>query len=90
MFRPEVTLDQLYAFCDALRVFRIGYSWGGPVSLAMPYPWQEIRASVPEGFKGSSGILRLAIGLEAATDLINDLTQAWPSLSNLGTTGTAP
>ena len=90
VFRPEVTLDQLYAFCDALRVFRIGYSWGGPVSLAMPYPWQEIRASVPEGFKGSSGILRLAIGLEAATDLINDLTQAWPSLSNLGTTGTAP
>ena len=28
---------QVDAFVDALRLFRIGWSWGGPVSLAVPY-----------------------------------------------------
>jgi len=28
---------QVDAFCDALRIFKIGYSWGGPMSLVVPY-----------------------------------------------------
>ena len=36
-FDPRFTPVQVDAFVDALRVFRIGWSWGGPVSLAVPY-----------------------------------------------------
>jgi len=31
------TSAQVDAFCDALRIFKIGYSWGGPISLVVPY-----------------------------------------------------
>ncbi len=27
---------QVDAFCDALRLFKLGYSWGGPISLVVP------------------------------------------------------
>ena len=34
---------QVDAFVDALRLFKIGYSWGGPLSLVMPYSLQGMR-----------------------------------------------
>ena len=58
------------AFIDALRVFRIGWSWGGPNSLAVPYQLSEIRQA------GQGAVVRLAIGLEDPADLIADLAQA--------------
>ncbi len=72
-FKPEVTADQVDAFVDGLQRFRIGWSWGGPISLAVPYQLEEIR-SLRSSPKGS--LVRLAIGLEAADDLVADLAQS--------------
>lgn len=60
------------AFCDHLRLFRLGYSWGGPVSLVVPYDLPAMRPSWPH-----AGVLvRFSIGLEAVEDLRADLAQA--------------
>jgi cystathionine beta-lyase len=61
------------AFVDALRLFRIGYSWGGPISLAVPYEPAVIRGA-GSPYKGT--LVRFCIGLEAVDDLIADATQA--------------
>ena len=37
---PRFTSDQVDGFVDGLQCFRIGWSWGGPVSLAVPYQGQ--------------------------------------------------
>ncbi|MFZ9428755.1 MAG: PLP-dependent transferase [Burkholderiaceae bacterium] len=61
------------AFVDALRVFRIGYSWGGPVSLAVPYALDQMRLNRAH-LKGH--LVRLCIGLEDVQDLQADLSEA--------------
>jgi cystathionine beta-lyase len=71
------TPAQVDAFVDALRLFRIGWSWGGPVSLAVPYQPGEMR-SLPTAYRGT--LVRLCIGLEAVEDLCADLTQALGAL----------
>ena len=43
-FDPRTSVAQVDAFVDALRLFRIGWSWGGPVSLAVPYQPKAMRA----------------------------------------------
>lgn len=67
------------AFVEALRLFRIGYSWGGPMSLVVPYKVQGMRRfGHLAGQQGS--LVRLAIGLEDVDDLIADLEQAFQVL----------
>ncbi|WP_079419604.1 cystathionine beta-lyase [Thiomonas intermedia] len=65
---------QIDAFVDALKLFKIGYSWGGPVSLAVPYDVQLMRPS--SHWPHAGGLVRLAIGLEDPQDLIDDLARA--------------
>ena len=67
--------QQVDAFCDSLRCFKIGYSWGGPISLVMPYERSGLR-SLPTPHLRPGKLVRLAIGLEAASDLQQDLQQA--------------
>jgi len=63
-------------FCDRLRLFRLGYSWGGPVSLVVPYDVPSMRPAWPH-----AGVLvRFSIGLEAVEDLRADLEQALGAL----------
>lgn len=69
-FDPAVTPAQADAFVDGLRLFRIGWSWGGPVSLAVPYRASLMR-QLGSGYEGV--LVRLCIGLEATDDLIADL-----------------
>ena len=64
---------QVDAFVDALRLFRIGYSWGGPVSLVVPYDLDAMRSD-RSGLPGH--LVRFSIGLEAVADLQADLAQA--------------
>jgi cystathionine beta-lyase len=79
VFKPEFGQAEVDAFCDRLRLFKIGYSWGGPVSLVMPYDLRTMRQGWPAHLE--QGILvRLAIGLEDAMDLQADLAQALDSL----------
>lgn len=61
--------------CDALRIFRLGYSWAGPMSLAVPYAVDHLtsRRCVPAECRY---VVRLSAGLERPRDLVNDLDQA--------------
>lgn len=72
-FDPRTSAAQVDAFVDALRLFRIGWSWGGPVSLAVPYQPKAMRA-LATPYRGT--LVRLCIGLEAVEDLVGDLEQA--------------
>ncbi|MBI5257319.1 MAG: PLP-dependent transferase [Burkholderiales bacterium] len=70
---PELTPAQVDAFVDGLRLFRLGYSWGGPVSLVVPYDLRAMRSHAG-GLQGH--LVRFSIGLEAVADLQADLAQA--------------
>lgn len=73
---PQARTD---AFCNALRLFRLGYSWGGPVSLVVPYDLAAMRAKWPAHIaKGT--LVRFSVGLEAVPDLQDDLAQALGAL----------
>lgn len=76
VFAPRYTQVQVDAFCDALKLFKIGYSWGGPVSLVMPYELLTMRQSWPKHLKQGT-LVRFSVGLEAAEDLQADLEQAF-------------
>jgi cystathionine beta-lyase len=69
------TPAQVDAFCDALQLFKIGYSWGGPMSLVMPYNMSSSRARVVAHMKRGR-VVRFCIGLEDVADLRNDLATA--------------
>jgi cystathionine beta-lyase len=62
------------AFLDALRIFGLGFSWGGFESLALNAdPQFDVRQVRPR-FAGP--VVRLNVGLEDPEDLIADLTRA--------------
>ena len=69
------TQVQVDAFCDGLRLFKLGYSWGGPMSLVVPYDIAAMRSQLPAHLRRGT-LVRFAIGLEAAQDLRRDLQQA--------------
>ena len=71
---------QVDAFCDALRLFKLGYSWGGPISLVVPYELKSMRARWPAHLARGT-VVRLSIGLEQVSDLQADLAQALALLS---------
>ncbi len=71
------------AFCDSLKLFKIGYSWGGPMSLVMPYNMASSRQRSTEHIQRGR-VVRFCIGLEDVNDLQNDILQALQQ-SNLQT-----
>ncbi|MFN3302386.1 MAG: PLP-dependent transferase [Roseateles sp.] len=73
-FKPQYGPAQVDAFVDALQLFGIGYSWAGPMSLAVPYDMGRSR-NLPLPFEGRT-LVRFAIGLEDAGDLRADIEQA--------------
>ena len=76
IFAPQYSQAQVDQFCDALRLFKIGYSWGGPISLVMPYHLPAIRRQpTPHLVQGC--LVRFSIGLEDIADLQADLQQAF-------------
>lgn len=68
-------LPQARAFIDALRLFGIGASWGGFESLVLLAPPDRLAAQ--HAWRGDKPVLRLHIGLESASDLVQDLAQAF-------------
>ncbi len=74
LFSIELEADQagVRRFCDTLRLFYLGVSWGGWESLA--FPMGAIKGARPPGV--SETLIRLSIGLEDPADLIDDLDQA--------------
>jgi len=76
VFHPRFSLAQVDAFVDALKLFKIGFSWAGPVSLAVPYDLRSMRAK--PAWPGA--LVRFSVGLEAVEDLIADVEQALMAL----------
>jgi cystathionine beta-lyase len=71
VFNDDVSAERIVKFVEALRLFKIGYSWGGVTSLVMAY------ASLGRQHRNyGRHLVRLNIGLEESQDLINDLEQA--------------
>ncbi|MEM7026369.1 MAG: PLP-dependent transferase, partial [Pseudomonadota bacterium] len=67
------------SFCDALRLFKLGVSWGGHESLVFPAAagLRQKGPANPLAFFGvPPGTIRLHIGLEDPEDLWSDLEQA--------------
>jgi cystathionine beta-lyase len=68
----EAQVDRMV---DALTLFGIGYSWGGPNSLVMPYRINSLRDRWEGGV-----LVRFNVGLEDPADLIADLARAFDAL----------
>lgn len=64
--------EQVNAFLNGLRLFKLGYSWAGPLSLVVPYNLASLRGRA----KWTGTLVRFSIGLEAPEDLIADLDAA--------------
>jgi cysteine-S-conjugate beta-lyase len=76
VFDERYSTAQVDVFCDALKLFKLGYSWGGPVSLVVPYNVASMRSSWTH-----KGILvRFSVGLEAVEDLRVDIERALAAL----------
>ena len=71
VFDERFTADQVAAFADRLKLFKIGFSWGGVTSLAVVYPNLQ-----RPGQSHAGRLIRLNVGLEEPSDLIADLAQA--------------
>ena len=72
VFDGRYTEEQTDRFVDSLKLFKIGYSWGGANSLCVPYRMQQLRTSWPH----AGQLVRFNIGLEGADDLIADIDAA--------------
>jgi cysteine-S-conjugate beta-lyase len=73
MLDERFSQAQIDAFVDSLKLFRIGFSWAGPVSLVVPYDLRLMREA-GHGLRGH--LVRFSLGFEAVSDLIDDLEQA--------------
>jgi cysteine-S-conjugate beta-lyase len=82
MLDERFSQAQVDAFVDALQLFRIGFSWAGPVSLVVPYDLSLIRAADDRQRLHLRGhLVRFSMGFEAVKDLTQDLAQAMSALS---------
>lgn len=71
IFDERFSAEQVVAFADRLTLFKAGYSWGGVTSLVLVYP------NLDRPGHGTGGrLVRLNIGLEESSDLIDDLAAA--------------
>ncbi|GAB3656768.1 PLP-dependent transferase [Ramlibacter alkalitolerans] len=84
VFHERHAPAQVDAFCDALKLFRLGYSWGGPVSLVVPYDIPAMRSAALATWPHKGVLVRFSVGLEAVEDLQADIEQALRALHRPG------
>jgi cystathionine beta-lyase len=70
--------DRVNAFCDTLRLFGIGASWGGYESLVLPARPQRTVSTPP--WPANQKVIRLHVGLEQLGDLQADLARGLAAL----------
>jgi cysteine-S-conjugate beta-lyase len=75
VFTEQISPAAIVRLVDSLTLFKIGYSWGGVTSLAMPH-FELPRRYRPYG----SRLVRFNIGLEAVDDLLADLERGFTTL----------
>jgi len=76
VFDERFSADDVDRFCDRLQLFRLGYSWGGPISLVVPYDIGLMRDAAVSRWPHRGTLVRFSVGLEAVEDLQADLEQA--------------
>jgi cystathionine beta-lyase len=77
VFRRDFTKDKVLGFVDHLKLFKIGYSWGGVTSLAVAYDFRGNKNRPDYGHR----LVRLNIGLEDFEDLKSDLEEALAAMN---------
>jgi len=77
VFHERFSKPQVQQFVDSLKLFKIGYSWGGVTSLVMSYDLHS-----PKRPAYGSRIVRLYTGLEDPDDLKADLEQALAAIES--------
>lgn len=82
VFDERFATRQVDAFCDALKLFKLGYSWGGPVSLVVPYDIPAMRSAQLGTWPHKGVLVRFSVGLEDVEDLQADLAQALAKLTS--------
>ena len=70
--KKEYSHEKLKEFCSNLKLFRLGYSWGGYKSLITIGKYKRFNKSRYDG----KTVFRLNIGLEDKEDLMEDLDYA--------------
>ena len=81
VFQEKYSPQQIDAFVDALQLFKIGYSWGGHLSLVVPYDIASMRNPTVAHWPYRGGLVRFSIGFEDVMDLQDDLVQALHKIS---------
>jgi len=76
LFDPRFSEEQTDRFIDRLKLFKIGYSWGGAHSLCVPYRIRAMRRD----WQQPGELVRFNVGLEHPQDLIADIEQAFSVL----------
>jgi len=72
VFAEGTSRESVAVFVDALELFRVGFSWGGVHSLALP--WFHLRRTHENPY--GDRLVRLNVGLEDPEDLVADLGRA--------------
>ena len=80
VFDERYGAEEVDRFCDSLSLFRLGYSWGGPISLVVPYDIGLMRDASVARWPHRGTLVRFSVGLEAVEDLQADLAQALAAL----------
>jgi cystathionine beta-lyase len=80
VFDERFSAEDVDRFCDGLRLFKLGYSWGGPISLVVPYDIGLMRDESVAHWPHRGTLVRFSVGLEAVEDLQADLAQALAAL----------
>ncbi|VWX63668.1 Cystathionine beta-lyase [Burkholderiales bacterium 8X] len=80
VFDERFSSDQVDRFCNGLSLFKLGYSWGGPISLVVPYDIGLMRDPGVATWPHKGTLVRFSIGLEDVEDLRGDLEQALSTL----------
>ncbi|MEO8856454.1 MAG: PLP-dependent transferase [Burkholderiaceae bacterium] len=83
VFNPQFDAASIDAFCDGLKLFKIGYSWGGPISLVVPYDLAAMRDGWPAHLEHGT-LVRFSVGLEDVADLQADIAQALQAMQTTG------
>ncbi|WP_118178873.1 cystathionine beta-lyase [Paraburkholderia phosphatilytica] len=78
VFDGRYTPAQVDAFCEALELFALGWSWGGAHSLVMPYNIGSMRSAAQWPHAGT--LVRFYVGLEDEADLRADIGRALDGL----------
>ncbi|WP_017760926.1 PLP-dependent transferase, partial [Pseudacidovorax intermedius] len=76
VFDGRFAVEAIDRFCDSLKLFKLGYSWGGPISLVVPYDIGLMRDPSVSRWPHKGTLVRFSVGLERVEDLQADLAQA--------------